>query len=354
MSKSAGNGIDPLEVVDIYGADAMRFTLSFMAAQGQDILINMDSFKMGSRFCNKIWNAARFILMNLEGAELLDVDRSRFTAMDRWIFHRLSEAAGQTAAAFSSFRFNDASQTVYEFFWNDVCDWYIEASKPSLYSSDADERNRCVSVLLEVLKQSMSLLHPFVPFITEEIYQKLPNTEGLVIEAPYPVYRKEDIDAANADAASRMQEAVRGIRTLRSEFTIPPEKKIKAVIRTEPGFPAAAFFQQHRSLIASFVNAESLEIAEHIDDAAGSVPVSGIGYEALVYVRDSIDVEKETAKLKKEQKQLSSQLKSVQGKLSNDAFLSRAPASVIEKEQGKQQEFEERLEKISRYLSDLA
>ncbi len=351
MSKSTGNGIDPIEVVDSFGADAMRFTLGFLAAQGQDVLINMDSFKLGSRFCNKIWNAARFILMNLEGADLVEDPELR--DMDRWVYHRLNETAADVAAAFTSYRFNDASQAVYEFFWNDVCDWYVEASKPSFYSSDSAERSRAVSIMLDILAESLRLLHPFIPFITEEIYQKLPNTEGFLIEAPYPVCRKEQLNKEIASHVEKLQDAVRGIRTLRSEFTIPPEKKINTVIRTDKDFSAKDFFQANKELIVEFINADFLEITDTVEDASGSVPVSGLGYEAYVFIRDSIDVQQELRKLEKERQQLTGQLAGVKKKLANEQFLSRAPREVIDKEQGKQAEFEERLEKISRYLQDL-
>lgn len=353
MSKSSGNGIDPLEVVDSYGADAMRFTLSFMAAQGQDILIDMDSFKLGSRFCNKIWNAARFILMNLESAELVDIHQDDLNDMDRWIYHRLGEASKQVEQAFTSFRYNDASQAVYEFFWNDVCDWYIETVKASLYSSSSAERNRAVSIILDVLAQSMRLLHPFVPFITEEIYQKLPNTTGYVVQAPYPAHNPQWHNPKLAADMEKLQEAVRGVRTLRSEFTIAPEKKIRAALRYDQGFPSADFFQANRDRIAAFMHADDLTIAGDIADTAGSVPVSGLGYEVFVYVRDSIDVDKEIAKLEKEHKQLAGQFQGVEKKLSNDAFLNKAPQEVIKKEEGKRQEFAERIEKVSRYLRDL-
>ena len=353
MSKSSGNGIDPLEVVDLYGADAMRFTLSFLAAQGQDVLIDMDSFKLGSRFCNKIWNAARFILMNLESAELVQVSTDRLNDMDRWIYHRLGAASNQISRAFSSYRFNEASQTAYEFFWNDLCDWYLEASKASLYSSDTQERSRAVSVMLDILAESMRLLHPFVPFITEEIYQKLPNTTGYVVQEPYPesdgALHNPELDAH----MEKLQEAVRGVRTLRSEFTIPPEKHIRVAIRYDERFSSKDFFHANQDRIASFMHADQLHIAPNIEDTAGSVPVSGLGYEAYVYVRDIIDVDKEIAKLEKEEKQLGGQLQGVEKKLSNDAFLSKAPEAVIKKEEGKRREFSERIEKVSRYLRDL-
>ncbi|OHD30434.1 MAG: valine--tRNA ligase, partial [Spirochaetes bacterium GWC2_52_13] len=186
MSKSLGNGIDPLEVVDLYGADAMKFTLCYMAAQGQDILIDMESFKLGSRFANKMWNATRFLLMNLEGKELVPIVESDLSIMDRWMYHQLNEAAARVKVAIEGYRFNDGAQAIYDVFWNDFCDWYVEATKHALATKDDAERNRQVSVMLDLLAELMRLMHPFVSFITEEIYGKLPNTSGRGIDAPYP------------------------------------------------------------------------------------------------------------------------------------------------------------------------
>ena len=198
MSKSLGNGIDPLEVVKIYGADAMRFTLVFLASQGQDILIDMESFKLGSRFANKIWNAARFLLMNMEGRTIKALDECALKPVDRWIIHQLNEAAAVVARALEGYRFNEAAQGVYEFFWNDFCDWYIEASKLSLYADDEAERDRAASILAAMLEESLRLLHPFVSFVSEEIYQKLPDSlprkRPALISAPYPEFRDDRRD----------------------------------------------------------------------------------------------------------------------------------------------------------------
>ena len=167
MSKSLGNGIDPLEIVEDYGADALKFTFSFLTTQSQDILIDKESFKLGSRFANKIWNASRFILMNLEGREPLAPDKTVHTETDRWILHRLNEAVKTARRALDIYRFNEAAQAVYEFFWSDFCDWYIEAAKLFLSSPDYNEKNRIISILLSILEESLRLLHPFLPFVTE-------------------------------------------------------------------------------------------------------------------------------------------------------------------------------------------
>ncbi len=350
MSKSLGNGIDPLEVVNLYGADAMKFTLCFLAAQGQDILIDLDSFKFGSKFANKIWNATRFLLMNLEGRDLLPIDSIELRDVDKWVYHRLNETAKQVAHAMSIYRFNDASQAVYEFFWNDFCDWYIEASKKSLYSKDPQEQNRSLTLLLDVLAESMRLLHPFVSFITEEIYQRLPNTAGYIIEAQYPQYQEERENDRSLKRFSLLQEAVRGIRTLRSEFSIPPEKKVRVVIKLGEITPVNEYLIEQSELIKQFINASQLIIGTDEYDVQDSVPVAGTGYEAFIFIRDAIDVPTEIQKLEKERQKLEKQKSGVEKKLANEKFLSNAPEAVIEKERGKLEEFTGLLEKIYAHL----
>ncbi len=353
MSKSLGNGIDPLEVVDLYGADAMKFTLCFLAAQGQDILIDMDSFKFGSKFANKIWNATRFLLMNLEGKELLPVDTIELRDLDGWIYHRLNEAAKQVEQAMKVYRFNDASQAVYEFFWNDYCDWYIEASKGSLYSEDPAEQSRALSLLLDVLAEAMRLLHPFVSFITEEIYQKLPNTEGYVISADYPRYTEKRVYELSEKRFAMLQDVIRSVRTLRSEFSLPPEKRVRVIVRLEGEDEVSSYVKGQEAMIRQFVNASEVTIGTGEFDLTDSVPVAGAGFEAFVFVRDAIDIPKEIAKLEKEAGKLEKQRIGVEKKLANENFLSNAPEAVIEKEKSKLKEFTDHLDKIAAHLQML-
>jgi valyl-tRNA synthetase len=353
MSKSLGNGIDPLAVVDIYGADAMRFTLVFLASQGQDILIDMESFKLGSKFANKIWNAARFLLMNMEERNIRPLDECALIPIDRWILHRLNETAATVERALAGYRFNEAAQGVYEFFWNDFCDWYIEASKLSLYAADNAERDRAASLLAAILEESMRLLHPFVSFVSEEIYQKLPNKKGILILAEYPEYSESRRDDETFKRFSALQEMIRGVRTLRSEFTIPPEKKIKVAVKVDADFYAADFFKAHIPLTASLINASELSVDGSGPAEAGAIPVAGTGYESFVFIREAIDAEAETAKMQKEIGKLVKLIKSTEGKLSNDKFISNAPDAVIAKEREKLSEFQERSTKLARYIEEL-
>ncbi|MFP4490001.1 MAG: valine--tRNA ligase [Spirochaetaceae bacterium] len=355
MSKSLGNGMDPLDIVDRYGADSLKFTLAFLTAQGQDILLAEDDFRFGSKFANKIWNAARYLLMNLEGRTFVSLEEIELRDIDKWIFHRLNETVKHVDTAIKNYRFNHAAQGVYEFFWSDYCDWYIEASKLSLYSDDEGEKDRAISLLLALLEESLRLLHPFLPFLTEEIYQKLPAGKGYehLITAPYPAESGQREQAETAAHFELLQEAIRSVRTLRSEFTIAPEKKLRVAVRTDEGFGGVDFFQEHRRLMEFLTNAEDLTVSDTVEDAAGSVPLAGKGYEVFVYIADVIDVAKEVENLQREQKKLEKLAVSTDKKLKNPGFTGNAPPEVVEKERGKLQEFEERLEKVKRYISQL-
>ncbi|MCF6335783.1 MAG: valine--tRNA ligase, partial [Spirochaetales bacterium] len=353
MSKSLGNGLDPLEIVEEFGADAMKFTLVFLAAQGQDILIDKDAFKFGSKFANKIWNATRYMLMNLKDRNLLADSEYELEDADKWIYHKINSAAGIVKSSIESYRFNDAAQIVYEFFWNDLCDWYLEASKLNLYSDDEYKKNRAITILINLLEESLRLLHPFLSFITEEIYQKLPNSRENIITAPYP----ERVDSRNypevAEKFELLQDLIRGIRTIRSEFTITPERKIPITVSMDEDFIAADLFVEYSTLIKSLTRASDLTIKKGKPDTAGSIPVPGKGFEAFIYISDIIDIPLEIAKLKKEEKKNNKLLETTKNKLKNSKFLDNAPDEVVEKEKEKLNEFKERKMKISGYLEEL-
>ncbi len=352
MSKSLGNGIDPLEIIDEYGADALKFTLAFLAAQGQDILIDKDSFKIGSKFANKIWNAARFILMNAEGRKLLKKEEVELTEIDKWIFHKLNETAKSIKTALEKYCFNDSSQAVYEFFWNDYCDWYIEASKISLYSDDEKEKDRALTLLVMILEESLRLIHPFLSFISEEIYQKLPNTEGSIITASYPEPQKERENETALARFSSVQALVRAIRTLRSEFTIPPNSKIKVAIKADSN-KSMEIFNSYSDIINLLIGAENLEIALDITDRKGSIPVVGKNFEAFLFIKDVVDLPSEIAKLEKEKEKVLKEYERTEKKLINDSFISKAPKEIVETEKIKLKDFKTRIEKISNYLKEL-
>jgi valyl-tRNA synthetase len=352
MSKSLGNGVDPLDVVDEYGADALRFTLSFLAAQGQDILMDKESFKLGSKFANKIWNASRFILMNLEDRTL--VKQPDLDAVDRWIGHRLNLTAQSARDALNQYRFNDASQAVYEYFWNDFCDWYIETAKLALDGEDEAEKNRKITICLRILEESLRLLHPFLPYVTEEIYQKLPNHGPSIVTAAYPEFVQKRVDEKAQGSFTLVQELVRAVRTLRSEFAIPSGMKIPVAVKTPESEPTGRIFQDQQELIALLVGSDNLQITQGTVQRAGSIPTVGSGFEAFLYIKETIDLEKEIEKLQKELRNLDTALKQTTGKLANKAFLSKAPEEVVEKEKDKLEELQRRKVKIDGYIEELS
>ena len=349
MSKSLGNGIDPLEIVDEYGADALKFTLSFQAAQGQDILVDHESFKLGSKFANKIWNATRFILLNLGDRQLLLEGDQSFDLFDKWVFHRFNSAVDRVRNALEKYKFNEAAQGVYEFFWNDFCDWYLEASKIHLHSDEEKRKNNAISLLLNLLEESMRLLHPFVSFLSEEIYQKLPQTTGSLAMKEFPKVRDERWDPKIDKAMVIFQEAVTSIRTLRSEFTIPPSKSIGLHISPAEDFPHLGFFTTNEEVLKFLVKASDLSISEKGGNREKAVLLPGKGYEIYVYVKDLIDIPKEINRLKKDFDKTKVLFERVEKKLQNKGFLHNAPEEVIEKEKKIKAELEERLKKIEEY-----
>lgn len=354
MSKSLGNGLDPLEIVDEFGADALKFTLAFLSVQGQDILVEKESFKLGSKFANKIWNAARYLLMNVEGRRVRPVESITLTDLDRWILHRFNEAVRAVDRALAVYKVNDAAQACYEFFWGDFCDWYLEATKLSLYSGDEEERDRSISLLVSLLEEGLKLMHPFLSFITEEIYQRLPGERGSIAVAAYP---REDRAREAPEVAAHfeaLKEMIRAVRTLRSEFTIAPDRKVRVHVRLEPGFSSSDFFMRHRELIVQLVGSDAVTLSQERPDPSGSIPLAGVGFETFVYVRDAIDVPKEIAKLKKESEKLVTLFGATEKKLANDSFVKNAPPEVVAKERAKLAEFKERSAKIAEYVRDLA
>jgi valyl-tRNA synthetase len=354
MSKSLGNGIDPLEIVAQYGSDAMRFTLCYLAAQGQDVLIDKESFKFGSKFANKIWNASRYILMNLEAVTIRKVSSDEYTLEDRWIYNQLARAAEKLEKALKQYRFNDAGNAVYDFFWNDLCDWYLEASKMNLYSKDASVKERAAGILVDLLAQSLKLLHPFMPYITEEIYSKLPlKKNSLLISEAYPECNEDQLDSEAEEVFETLKEAVRTIRTIRSEFTISPEKRFKAVITWDKPGAQTKEIEEKSGLIANFAKVD-ISFETSVPSKENTLIEAGSSFEVYLYLKDLIDIPKKLAKLTKEEKELQKLIKSTNGKLKNERFIANAPKDVIEKEHSKLEEFETRVRKIQSYMKELS
>jgi valyl-tRNA synthetase len=354
MSKTLGNGIDPLELVDEFGADAMKFTLAFMCAQGQDVLVDKESFKMGSKFANKIWNASRYILMNLDSRRI--IENPELVPVDRWIYSRLNTAAKSMQEAFLSYRFNDAAQTAYSYFWNDFCVWYVEATKLSMKSENnsGTEKDRAASVLLDVLSLSLRLLHPLLPFVTEEIYQKLPGSScsQLLINAPYPEYNEALYNPAVEKDFSALQSLISLVRTMRSECGITAEKKLRALIRS--GKEMEKVFLKNSSLIKLLAGIDNLEIDSTAGEKpAGTIGLASTGFEAFIFTAGAVDTEalkrKLTHDLQKDQKYI----ETLRVKLANEQFVKNAPSGLVAEQRIKLEETILRNEKTAGYLKDL-
>ncbi|MCL2211154.1 MAG: valine--tRNA ligase [Treponema sp.] len=362
MSKTLGNGLDPLELVDEFGADAMKFTLSFMCAQGQDVLADKDSFKLGSKFANKVWNASRYILMNLDERKL--VDNPRLNSADMWIYSRLNSAAKAMKDAFLSYRYNDAAQTAYEFFWNDFCDWYVEATKLSMKGaenspSSDDEKNRATTVLLDILCESLKLLHPLLPFVTEEIYQTIQKSgikeqgSKLLICERYPEYNEARNSPSEERNFASLQSLVGMIRALRSECTITMEKKLRVLVR--PGGELEKPFRENEGLIKLLAGIGDLSIdsSGKTERPSGSIGMAGAGFEVFVFVAEAVDTQalkkKFTGDLERDRKYI----EGLRAKLANEQFVKNAPADLVAEQKTKLEETLLRTEKFEKYLRDL-
>jgi len=353
MSKSLGNGIDPLEVVEEFGADALKFTMVYLSSQGQDINLDKEGFKLGSKFANKVWNASRYLLMNIPEEGVLPPDQLTKNGADLWIESRLNAAIRAVDSAMLAYRYNDMGHTVYEFFWNDFCDWYIEATKLELYSDQPRRKQQAASKLVHLLEESLRLMHPFLSFITEEIYQKLPGHALSLVTAPYPV-ATPDRDHAETEAAFlALQNLVGGIRRVRSEFAIDPARDIEVFVSLEKGFVHAGFLKENRDLVAQFSGSEHLKFTESQQKPLGAVTVVNRGSESWVLVRDVVDLPKELIKLSKSIEKSKDYIAIVENKLSNQAFVLSAPAEIVAAERVKLVEARDTLNRLQAYQQEL-
>ncbi len=351
MSKSLGNGLDPLDVVDAYGADAMKFTLAYLSAQGEDLPMDLDTSKIGSKFANKIWNATRFILMNMEGRELVDFAAAEKNIADRWILHRLNEAVKTVESAMASYRFDDMAHAVYEYFWNDYCDWYVEAAKLGLYGDDEDEKNRTATMLIHVLEESLKLMHPFLPFITEEIWSKLPGDRDPLIITAYPEADSSSEDTEVQAAFGALQEMVSGIRTLRSEFSVPPGQYAK--VRVEITGAAGEALKGTEATAGMLVRSDDVAIVGEGETLDGSLAVIGRGFTAHVFIKDLIDVNAAIERFQKSLDKMTGLIEGKKKKLTNEKFVSRAPEEIIAKEKAQLAEMEDSAIRSAAYLAAL-
>lgn len=354
MSKSLGNGIDPIEVVDEYGADALRFTLAFMTSLGQDVLLDKELFKMGAKFVNKIYNSSKFIFANIdEQTEIKDiaeyVANGTLTAKDKWIMSKLENAIKGIDEAIAGFRFDDAAQAVYKFYWNDFCDWYIELTKFD-FKSSADDKNRAMSVLLYILEKGMHLLHPFMPFISEHIFsfiaelpRKYSSKEALIV-SDYPVYNEGNVLAdieKYFDIATYVISTVRSVR-LNFGIAYSVELDVKVVYSNDTFKSAISTFE---SEIGSVLSNTNIAIVNHSDFATEKGYFIKVfeGGQVAVNLQGIIDIEKEKERLSKDIAKYEKELSVVQNKLSNENFVNKAKPEAVDTEKRKLAEFTDKL-----------
>ena len=356
MSKSLGNGIDPVEVIEKYGADTLRFMLITGNTPGNDMRFYWERVEAARNFANKIWNASRYMLMNLEGADDAFVpEESDYTLADRWILTRSAETARAVTANLENYELGEAGRAIYEFLWSEFCDWYIELTKARLYDKEnVRAKNTALYVLRTVLERTMRLLHPFMPFLTEEIWQKLPHEGRSIMRAPWPEVDEKEIDAEAEAAMTAIMEVIKVTRNLRAELGTPPGKKSALLLRVRDA-ALADVFAAHTDYFHALASAsEVIFLAEDAPDPENVVTGALAGAAVYLPLAGLIDVEKETARLTKERDNLEKEIARLSGKLANAGFTSKAPAAVVAAEREKLAGYEEKIGLIRSRLADLA
>ncbi|HBG28148.1 MAG: valine--tRNA ligase [Planctomycetes bacterium GWF2_41_51] len=374
MSKSKGNGIDPLDIIETYGADAMRFSLCQMTTESQDLKLPVikdeqgknlsEKFDIGRNFCNKLWNASRFAMMNLDGINYDAFDSSKLTITDKWILSRLAQTVKEVSAMLDKFQISESLMSIYRFFWNDLCDWYLEWIKPRI--KDANQKDVPQNVLAFVLDYTLRLLHPFVPFITEGIYQKLneiapkrgveknnnqdakANAEALII-AEWPKELDKFIDTKIEDKINFVQDIVRAIREIRNKYTVPPGKKLTASANAPAD--VSKILSDNADLICDRAALDKFTVSPN--EAKPETAAAAVVGQVQVFVEGIIDAEAEIKRLEKQKNELLAGVKGNESKLSNENFVSRAKPEVIEQTMQRLAELKEQLAAVEKNLSEL-
>lgn len=348
MSKSLGNGIDPLEVIAKYGADPLRFMLSTGTAPGQDMRFHFERVEAAGNFANKLWNASRFVIMNLDGYEDKATELKATTDLltaDRWILHRYNETVKDVTRLFDQYEFGEAGRTLQHFIWDEFCDWYIELSKLSLYSDDAAAKERSKAVLTYVLDNILRLLHPFMPFITEELWQQLPHEGESITVASWPIYREDLIAEDSAREMSLIMDVIRAVRNIRAEMNVPLSRKIEIIIKPNNATNLEILLK-NKAYIMRFANPELLTIDLAATAPEQTVSVVITGAELYLPLLGLVDVEQELERLNRELAVLDAEVERVQKKLANESFIAKAPAEVIAEERTKEHDYLAKRDKV--------
>ena len=353
MSKSLGNGIDPLEVIDKYGADALRLTLVTGNAPGNDMRFYWERVEASRNFANKVWNASRFIMMNLDKAEAKAVSLDELTPADKWILSKLNTLAKEVTENMENFDLGVAVGKIYDFIWEEFCDWYIEMVKPRMYNDEDTTKAAALYTLKTVLIESLKLLHPYMPFITEEIFCNLQDEEESIMISNWPVYKEEFSFPVEENAIETIKEAVRGIRNTRTSMNVAPSRKAKVyVVSAEESL--RSIFENGKVFFAALGYASEVIVQDNkngIDSDAVSVVIPN----GTIYMpfAELVDIAKEIERLENEEKRLNGELARVNGMLSNERFVSKAPAAKLQEEKDKLEKYTQMMEQVKERLSHL-
>ncbi|CDD59998.1 valine--tRNA ligase [Clostridium sp. CAG:43] len=353
MSKSLGNGIDPLEVIDKYGADALRMTLMTGNAPGNDMRFYWERVEASRNFANKVWNASRFIMMNIEKAPVADVKLSDLQMADRWILSKVNTLAKDVTENMDKYELGIALQKVYDFIWEEFCDWYIEMVKPRLWSEEDTTKAAALWTLKTVLIQSLKLLHPYMPFITEEIFCNLQDEEPSIMISSWPEYKDEWNFADEEKAVETIKDAVRAIRGVRTSMNVPPSKKAKVYVVSEDP-EVLAIFEHSRVFFATLGYASEVVLQKDKSGIADDA-VSAVTAKATIYMpfAELVDLDKEIERLTKEEEKLKKELARSEGMLSNEKFVSRAPEAKIAEEREKLEKYRQMMAQVQERLAQL-
>ncbi|MEI4769395.1 valine--tRNA ligase [Psychrobacillus sp. FJAT-51614] len=353
MSKSLGNGVDPMDIIAQYGADSLRYFLSTGSSPGQDLRFSTEKVEAVWNFANKIWNASRFALMNMDGLkfEEINLDGKKSVA-DAWILTRLNETIEQVTRLSDKYEFGEVGRALYNFIWDDFCDWYIEMSKLPLNGDDEEAKKMTRSVLAYVLDNTMRLLHPFMPFITEEIWQNLPHEGESITLAAWPTVNEVLSNKEEAASMKLLAEIIRSVRNIRAEVQTPMSKKVPLYISAKDA-DTLEVLEANAKYLERFCNPEPLVIGQGIEAPGQSMSAVVTGAELFLPLQGLIDIDAEKARLEKELEKWTKEVKLVQGKLSNERFVSKAPEAVVAEERAKEQDYLEKQATVLKRLEEL-
>ena len=355
MSKSLGNGIDPLEIIDQYGADALRMTLVTGNAPGNDMRFYNERVEASRNFANKVWNASRFILMNIEGKEIIEPETEKLLPGDKWILSRCNGLIREMTENMDKFELGIALQKVYDFIWDEFCDWYIEIAKQRIYRAEEepDSANAAMWTLKTVLQDALKLLHPFMPFVSEEIYSKLVPEEESLMMSSWPQYREDREFPEDEDVAEHLKAVITGVRNVRAEMNVPMSRKTKIFVVSEDEKLCAGLEALKDSIIR--MSCASDFIVQHDREGIAEDAVSIVVPDATAYVplEELVDFEQELERLTKEETRLKKEIARAEGMLNNEKFISKAPEAKVQEEKDKLVKYQQMLEQVKERLDGL-